>query len=393
MAGAATLRKEAGLPGHKSRVFDICWSPSQPLRLASVGETCACIWSVDDAAGRVSFPGTELMRVCWHPDGAHVLTGDGQGKICVHAASDGEQTAMLDASSEDEVYGLKILSSDGLLAAGAGNTMQLWDLPKATMTTKVTLAPAAGGVVFGGEHRNPDAKSYVFGVEARGRILSVALSDGTVRLMDSETLQVLASLNEHARRGAAAFTTALSPKSPLLVSCDSQGTVLLWDLRSLGQGPLAETCSSRGAMHAAAFVPSGDGASQMLVTGGDDRRLRLHELSGARALETVGSVSVLSSVLCLDAAPDSSPTRLASGGGSGGLLSDATVSLWRIDSTEGGSAADGGAKKRPRQEEEEEEEEGEDNDEGGATGEKKPSADAPAAQPAQACVKCMPCRG
>ena len=392
MAGAASgqsFRKEGSLPGHKSRVFDICWSPAQPLRLASVGETCACIWSVDDAAGRVSFPGTELMRVCWHPDGNHVLIGDGQGKICVHAAADGEQTAVLDASSEDEVYGLKVLSSDGLLAAGAGNTMQLWDLTKATMTTKVTLAPAQGGVVFGGEHRNPDAKCYVFGLEARGRILSVALSDGTVRLMDSETLQVLASLNEHARRGAGAFTTALSPTSPLLVSCDGQGTVLLWDLRSLGQGPLAETHSSAGAVHAAAFVPAGDGASEQLVTGGDDRRLRLHELSGARALETVGSVSVLSPVLCVDVAPDAAPPRLASGGGSGGLLSDATVALWRLDSKEDGSAAEGAAKKRQRQEEEDEDEA---EDEGDAKSEKgtqkKPPADATAA-----CEKCMPCQG
>ena len=40
---------------------------------------------------------------------------------------------------------------------------------------------------------------------------------------------------------------------------------------------------------------------------------------------------MLSPVLCLDAAPDAAAPRLATAGGSGGLLSDASISLWRVD--------------------------------------------------------------
>ena len=138
------------------------------------------------------------------------------------------------------------------------------------------------------------------------------------------------------------------------------------------------------------------------MTGGDDRRLRVHALGGGRALlETVGSVAVNSSVLCLDAAPcaapdAAAPPRLASGGGSGGLLSDATVALWRLDSEDGGPVADGGAKKRQRQDEEEEEEDDDDDDGGGDDkGEKQPqpSADATAAQSSTPVdIHCLPCR-
>ena len=193
-----SLRKDGTLKGHQSRVFDLRWSPTHPARVASVGEAGAHIWDVGGAVRRkVSFPGTELMRVCWHPDGEHVLTGSAQGKIVVHAADDGHAIATLDASVEDEVYGVEVLSSEGLLAAGAGDAVQLWDLQRATKMCQVKLPALTGGVNFGGEHRNPDGAAYLFCLAARGRILSAALSDGTVRLLDSETLQTLQVLGEH----------------------------------------------------------------------------------------------------------------------------------------------------------------------------------------------------
>ena len=329
-----SLAKERSLAGHSNRVFHLRWSPAEPLCLASVGEAEGCIWhNVGGDVRRVRFSGTELMRVCWSPDGARVLTGDGQGKIDVRAAADGEKMATLDASAEDEVYGLEMLSDEGLLAAGTGSCVQLWDLPTATRKAQVALATADGGVTFGGAARNPESKAYIFGLAARGRVLSAALSDGTIRLMDSQTLQVLATLTEHARRGAPAFGAAISPTSPLLASSDQEGTVLLWDMRSLGQGPLAETSSQHGAVHSVAFVPAGGvtggGASELLVTGGD-RSLSLHRTRTA-TLATAATASSFNPVLCVDAVPASPATRVASGGGAGSLISDATVSVWQVE--------------------------------------------------------------
>jgi len=275
-APALTLRKEDKLAGHNGRVFDLQasvkdLSSSQPLRIAAVGEKGGSVWTFDGGARRhVRLPGTELMRVCWHPDGEHVLTGSAEGAICVRDASSGQTSATLQAAREDEVYGLEVLSEEGLLAAGAGETVQLWDLNRATRTSLAAFTATESGVHFGGL-RNPDRKAFVFSIAARGRILSAALSDGSLRLLDSETLQELATLcvsNE-----APALATAISPTSPLLACSDRAGGVLLWDLRQLGRGPLGETESSGGgAVHSVRFVPG-----ELLVTGGDDRRLCVHE--------------------------------------------------------------------------------------------------------------------
>ena len=100
-----------------------------------MGQTGGFVWSIDGGE-RVALGGNEVMRVCWHLDGLHVVTGDSKGRISVYTASDGAATATLEASASreepDEVYGLQMLSIDGLLAAGTGNEVQLWDLAHST---------------------------------------------------------------------------------------------------------------------------------------------------------------------------------------------------------------------------------------------------------------------
>ena len=61
-----------------------------------------------------------------------------------------------------------------------------------------------------------------------------------------------------------------------------------------------------------------------------DRTLCVHETRTA-SLATESSVSVLSPMLCLKAAVDAPAPRLATAGGSGGLISDAGIFLWRVE--------------------------------------------------------------
>ena len=53
-------------------------------------------------------------------------------------------------------------------------------------------------------------------------------------------------------------------------------------------------------------------------------------------------MSVLSTLLCVEAATDDPTARLATAGGSGGLISDASISLWRLEegARAGGDSAD-----------------------------------------------------
>ena len=330
------------LSGHKERVFDVSWSPSRgagaPSRLASVGQTCGFVWSATaDAEPPIRLAGNELLRVCWHVDGLHVLTGSAEGKVNICATSDGVSKAVLDASTTDEVYGLTPLS-DGLLAVGAGNTMQLWDLNRAARAVQVEFATAENGIIFGGSNRNPEGKAYVFSLATRGRAMCAALSDGTVRLLDSQTLETAQVLDEHTRRGSAALAVAVSPTAPQLASSDGQGAVLLWDMRHLGKGPFAET-SHQDAVHALAFVPGvGSSAGELLATGGGDAYLRVHETQSS-ALATKGSTRMLSALLCVQAAPDAASPRVAAAGGSGGLVTDAGISLWQLEDVSDEDAA------------------------------------------------------
>ena len=336
---SVTIRKETRLDGHRERVFDLSWSPTGPCRLASVGQTCGIVWSLGvdgSVTSRTRLPGSELMRVCWHPDGDKVLTGSSEGKISICDATDGSMLSALQASTDHEVYGRAMLSRDGLLAAGAGEHVQLWDLNRETKFAQAQLAmDAENGVIFGGPDRNPERKAFLFSLAARGRALCAALSDGTVRLLDSQTLQHFQTLDEHARRGSAVFSVAISPTAPQLATSDAKGHVMLWDLRHVGKGPLAER-THPSAVHSLAFVSGlcSSSSAEMLVTGGADRRLRVLETRTA-GLACEGSATVVSALLCM--APTmavdeaGAPTlRLATGGGSGGLVSDAGVTLWRL---------------------------------------------------------------
>ena len=332
-ANRVTVRKEGRLARHAERVFDLSWSPSQPSRLASAGQTCGYVWSVVDgrsATEPVKLAAPELMRVCWHPDGTRLLTGSSEGEVCVWDAADGASTATMRVS-DDEVYGLDVLpGGEGLLAVGAGNAVQQWDLNRTTLIAQAAITIAQGGIVFGGSHRNPAGKAYVFGFATRGRALCAACSDGTVRLMDSQSMRETGVLDQHAQRGAPAFCVALSPTSPQLASADAQGNVLLWDLRRLSQIPLADIKGRGSSVQALEFVPGVGAFGEVLLMGGAEGSLRV--LETRRALETVGSINVLSSQLCARTAPlDTATPQVATAGGSEGRVSDASISLWRLE--------------------------------------------------------------
>jgi len=316
--------KQSTLAGHKERVFDLSWSPSASC-LASAGQTGGFVWCIDEGAAQppVRLAGELLMRVCWHPDGSLVLTGSADGTLCSYNPADGNLMETWAASGdEEEVYGLEMLPRQGHAATGSGSSVQLWDLENCTAcVVESSLAASENSVVFGGFERNPQGKAYVFSLAAHHQSLCAALSDGTLRLLDSRTLHQHTVLEQHARLGSPAFGVAISTVSPLLASADSAGCVLLWDQRLLGRGAIAKE-NLPGAVHSLAFVH--DAGQELLVTGGVDGRLYVHQTRSSLRIE--GSVGVGSPVLCVKTIPGTS--TLASGGGAGGHCSDASIAIW-----------------------------------------------------------------
>ena len=279
------------------------------------------------------------MRCAWHPDGQHVLTGSADGRVAVCAVRDGSKLAMLEAAkktdeADSEIYGLAVLSPS-LLAVACSDTVQQWDLRRGQQTAHTSLAPYASGIAFGGQDRNPDARAYVFGMASRGRVLAAAVSDGTVRLLDAQTCKEHACLNAHAARGAAAFACALSPTSTLLATTGDDGSVLLWDLRSV-KAPLAEVTQHSQAVHGVCFArPGAFGGSpdsgELLITGGADRVLRILETrkaGGGSAASNVAALRLSGPVLCM--AFDAASERVATGCGSGHKATDNALSILSV---------------------------------------------------------------
>ena len=330
---ALVLRKEGGrLHGHKERVFAMCWSPTHPSLLASVGQSSGFVHNVGDGAGRpVRIAGDELMSVCFSPDSARVFTGSSVGRIDVCDTSSGASCATMEAS-EDEVYGLRMLPDRATLAAAAGNALQLWDIQKRAIVQGVSFSVSPGGIVFGGPQRNPEAQAYVLCLSVVGPAACCALSDGTIRMVDIRTVAPVGAIDEHARRGRPAFTVSMSKSSPLLASTDDEGAILLWDLRLLGAGPLGEF-SGPSRVHGLDFI-SFD-SSEVLVTGAVDGMLRVHETKTAELAVCSSAGPQISPMLCLsvddnDKAESGQSPRLATAGGSGDFVSDAGISIWRM---------------------------------------------------------------
>ena len=328
----------------KGRIFHVAWSPTDE-RLVTAGEHASLVWSFatnkfgepePSPVTKLAHDGTS-MRCEWTTRGEQILTGSSDGLVTVHSVGDGSAMATLRASPSSEVYGLSMLSDQGLLGVAVGDCVQQWDLPRARQTARTEFPRADdSGVAYGGT-RNPDRRAYVFGIAARGRALAAALSDGTCRLLDAQSLRPIHVLDDHARRGSSCFACALSRSTTQLATAAGDGTVLLYDLRALKRGPLGTLKGHSGAVHSITFASGGSlgslcgqgaaevaGASsgELCITGGDDGTLRIAK---THTREHVCSLRVSGAVLC--AAVDHAQTRIACGGGSGVSATDNALSV------------------------------------------------------------------
>jgi WD40 repeat protein len=100
--------------------------------------------------------------------------------------------ALRHRSIESQVYVCEpnVIIDNQLLTA-ADNQIFLWDTNEGKATNQWDYFPSSSSATqrpFGGEVRNPDNEAYVFDAKWRTKephIAGVALSDGTIRLLDT----------------------------------------------------------------------------------------------------------------------------------------------------------------------------------------------------------------
>jgi WD40 repeat protein/transcriptional regulator with XRE-family HTH domain len=148
-----------------------------------------------------------------------------------------------------------------------------------------------------------------------GHTVATASVDGTARLWDAGTHQVLATLTGHANWLRA---VAFSPDGRLLATGSDDRTVRLWDVAA--RAPVVAFTGHQGPVRAVAFSPDG----RTLAAAGDDRTVRLWDVATRRTVTVLSGH--LGAVRGVAFSPDGRVLATASFDGTVRLWSTAT---WR----------------------------------------------------------------
>lgn len=278
----------------------------------------------------------QLSGMSWSPD-AHLLAVGGSDGVYLYDLRLLEVRGVLQVPAM--VFGVAFSPRGSLLAAGLlDGTVRLWDVASGQVVQILQgHSDLVGQVVF-----SPD-----------GGLLASGSADGTIRLWDVGSGQVLSVLEGHQ---AGVQSLSFSPKEDFLASGSIDGTVQLWDVAQLlqvGAGTAVRVLERHqdwvlsvdfgpgGAMFASGSCKAGDQrgrcvAGEILVW---DVAAVLDTAAAASLYEATDPELVVaeleghtSRVYSLDFSPDG--TLLAAGAG------DGTVRMWDISSVgQDGAAA------------------------------------------------------
>jgi WD40 repeat protein len=276
-AGSGQLLFE--LPGHKSLIFAMAFSPDG-TRLASAGlDGTAILWSLGEEGGEALITLSGHMRAIADVD----------------------------------------FSLDGArLATGADDGVRIWDL-SASGTAELLAFPGHGDLVSEVD------------ISQDGKYLATASMDGTAKVWDLTDGQLLFDLLGHTDR---VVDVSFSPDGRLLATAGTDNTARTWDFAaslSAGAGqPLLALSGHRDAPPIGGLFPgvsrvnfSPDG--QLLVTAGADGTARVWEVHSGREVLVLSGHPNGNGVTNAIFSPDG--TRLATATDSS-RIADTVVKVW-----------------------------------------------------------------
>lgn len=208
------------LSGHKDNVYGLAFSPNGKRLISGGGDSTVRVWDVEsgECLATLSEPREPVVGVAYSPDGHYVACGGNDSMVRIW-----------DARTFRQIHACPEPGADDPLSCSAVNNVAFSpdskNIASATYGAAMIRDVRTGMVI----HRMNGHSDYVhpLAYSSDGKLLATGSADETVKIWDTMTGQVLASIPH----GQQLLVVSFSPDGRYLVTDDWHSSdLLVWEL-------------------------------------------------------------------------------------------------------------------------------------------------------------------
>jgi WD40 repeat protein/serine/threonine protein kinase len=208
-----TQAKKVALPGPKSRIYDLHFSPDGTRLATSHKNGEIQLWNTKtgDAGVRFQAHRGAASTLAFSPNGKLLVSGGYDRLVRIWDAQDGRQVAVFEGHTEI-ILGVDFApSGKSVASSGVDASVRIWNVEQHQRRTG---------------HRGHGAPVVEASYSPDGATIATGGDDSTIRLWDAETGQVKRVLRGHSE---VVLSVAYSTDGDLIASGSLDGYVRLWD--------------------------------------------------------------------------------------------------------------------------------------------------------------------
>ncbi len=299
-------RRLVTLRGHRKQVREVCFSPDGEQIATVAFDGTVGIWNLRDGQRMFSLEGhwDTVTSVIYSPDGRRVASGSYDKTVRVWDATNGKEIVTL-CGHEAPIYCVRFycvrFSPDGTqIVSGSGDrTVRIWSSEGGRQLKRL---------------RGPEASINCLSISPDGHLVASASGDiqhqhlldahdNKVGVWDVESGRLLSEMAGHEH---IAICGRFSPNSKLIVSGSCDGTVRLWDAKTMRY--VAALRPNGGIVWGVSFSPDG----QRIAVGLNDRSKSV-QVWDTKSLKCIEDIEGTCDADAIAAGPVSFPYRLRAG--------------------------------------------------------------------------------